>query len=633
MDEYLQDGVYTIYPARNTATTLGITASRDKKGHRWLGFTGNGDSNLEKFFVQAADDPIHWRFTVMDSNKAVDINTYSVKNGSYPIEYPITDAVGTKNWRSQTWEIQEDPIDNYVNGVQYRSYRIVNNYAPSYAWDCKGGNTSPSSWVQLYKKNSSINQRFIFIKDIFKSNSLAVPTNIGLASSKTGKRGTRVSVTNASTPIYIYWECPGTYFQISWHWRGRRVGQDKMEDSWSQWLAVADQESLNGNPEENGWGNPWVPTTTVSDGNAHHSNVPIYASIDQVTYDKKEIELCIRKFEHYGKTIHNVSHHVVSKMIYQKGLYVVYRPNLACSDLGFSPTGLIFSLTSDFKRNNNTASINSIIVNGKTLVRNFNASGLAYTGNGASIRIPVSQLSFIPNEGDTAHISVNYSTIDGTWTYNFTKQISYDANYGITLNPTFSKGEGQTEYANLNGSFTSSHCWLLVEHDGRSQFVECEKDASGRFLIIPPIGVEYRLFFSAENASGWGTKSVLRPAVKGVRYIYFNWNGGYAVLPWDSNVQWGLERDSQSVQTQSRLFESVFFGNGSKRPFTISGRLLKDDGVDHSSFEDFEKLSVCDYGVVRFPTGGRYDLAILKISFTQDHSCYREVTIDGCEVS
>lgn len=641
MADEIEEGVYTIFSPLNNTKTVHLLQYNSNNYVKYCVWD-NGDSNYEKYLIDGMG-PVEYKFVNMGSNKVIDIWTYAAVNGTDLCQWTRNNSTTTRGGKSQTWTLEKDTgVRGVVNGVSLPTYRIRNVYKPNLIWDLSGGNTGNGSIVQLYTPNSSFgskHQRWVLIKDVFTNDKMAVPSNLGLATSANGNRVMSVPCSSTPAPFYIYWECPGKYWHISWTWRGRKAGTDSWS-GWAQWQAVADDNSLNGSPAENGWGDPWNPTTTTTNsGNAHRSNKPIYLGINQNTYDKKEIRLCIRQFQPDSKTINHGSYSTlypsVSKMIYsnEKTIFAVYKPNLSCSDIGFSPNGLKFSLTSDFKRNNNKAAINSITINGKTLVKNFNASGLAYTGNGSSIDIPMSMLQFVPNEGDSAKISVKYSTIDGTWTYNFTKPISYNASHGLTLNPTFKDGEGKTQLAKLNGSFTSSHCWLLVEHDGRSSFVECEKDANGEFIIIPPLGVPYRLFFTAENSSGWGTRSILMPAIKGYRYIIFNWNTGFAVLPWDTSVQWSLERDSNTVQTQGRYFESVFFGDGSSRPFTIKGRLLDEDGVEHSSPEDFEKLSVSDYGVVRFPNGGRYDLAIQKVAFSQDHRRYREVTITGREVS
>lgn len=619
----MEQGVYYIATYQALSQILDVTSASTSNEASIILYE-NHQGNNQRFLLQNIDST-YMSLRAVNSNKVVDVFGNRAADRTDVIQYTW------HNGNNQLWE----PVDSStctINGQNYVSKVLRSKMRDSLVLDASGAKSNNNTNVIVYTYHGGNNQKWVFVKDTRHDSSFAVPANIGLATSTTGGRNTTISCNSTPVTFYPYWQCQGSYWQLRWRWRGRKTGTSTWS-GWTNWYSISNTSVPNGSTNDLGWGNAWTYNVSATgNGSERRSSRGISVNIDQGTYDKKEIQIEVRQFAPNNIKLDGVSISTHGSSATQT-VNAVYRPTLSCQEISFSPTGLQVPITSDFKRNGNTALINSITVNGKTLVSNFKASNLSYTGNGAIVEIPISNLSFIPNDNDTAKMSVKYTTIDGTWTYNLNPKIKYNTSHGLTLSPVFTNADGWTERAKLNGTYTDSHCWLMVENEGRTSFSECEKDSSGRFIIVPPLNKPYTLFFSAETSSAWGTLSVVRPAIQGCKYFLFNWDEEYAVLPWDANVSWGLSRDANVIQTQGRYFESVFFGKGSSRQININGRLLDNDGVDRSSFFDFEKLSVSDYAIVRFPTGERFDAAIEKVNFSYSNRRYRDVSVTCREVS
>lgn len=620
----MDSGVYRIASLQSSSQVMNVASGSTSNGANIEIYKNNETYNQRRWYLDNKSS--YYILRNVRSNKTVHLEGHKAANKKNIKQWAYENA----NW--QRWTISSHTSNKVkINGVEYTPVSFRSKVNSAYALDRTGGKYTNSTNVQLYKYNSGTKaQMWVMIKDT-RYQSMAVPTNVGLADSTTGAAYVNKACYAASTTFYPCWKCSsGSTWQLRWRWRGRKTNTNDWS-GWTRWYSNSNNSAVtNKSDADEGWGNAW--TYNVSAGvsnNLYHSTQGIGVNVDQGTYDKKELQLEVRKFIANNATLNGVkiSSHGASCT---STIKCIYKPSPSCAGITFTPSGLSIPIESDFKRNGNTVKINYIKVDGKTLLSNYKRDKYNYTGD--EVEVPLDRLAFIPVDGSSASMQIQFSTVDYTWTYNLSPTINYTSSHGLTLNPTFTSTDGWMELATV-GNYTDKHCWILVENDGRNKFSECETDSAGRFIIAPPLGVEYQVFITAESSSGWGSYSEVRPAIDTCKYVLFNHDDGYAVLPWNVKIDWGLERDTEIVQTQGRDFESVYFGNGSSRQITITGDLLLDDGIANSDFSDFAKLSVTDYAVVRFPYGERFDVAIEKVAFSAEYSRWRSVTITCREVS
>lgn len=618
----IEDGIYKLASLQSATQVLNVPGGSTSQGAKLEIYMDVDAYNQRKWYIQESGTYITIRN--VKSNMMVDVWGAKAVDKRDIIQYPYN---GTS---AQLWFCETSGVNVTVNNVLYVPVILKTKCNTNYTLDRASNAYSNSTRVWLYKNNGTDAQKWVLLKDT-RYQDCAVPTNVGMSTTKTSAASTTLSCQKASTTFYPCWKCAnGTTWQVRWRWRGRITGTDSMS-GWSPWYSNSNNAAVsNAVCTDEGWGDAWTYNVSAEPASSlFHSTQGIAINIDQGTYDKKEVQLEVRQFLSNNTTLNgiDVSSHGASCTA---SINCVYRPIIECDEIIFSADGLTVPIDSDFMRNGNTVTIKSITVDGKTLVSNFTRKDYDYQGD--AIDIPIDQLEFIPDDGAAAKLQVLFGTIDKAWTYNLTPTITYTASHGLSINPSFTNADGWIELATVD-VYDDVHCWILVENDGRITFSECDKDSDGKFIIIPPLGIEYRVFFTAVSGDSWGTYSVLRPALRTCRYVLFNYDTEYCALPWNAKIDWGLERDTEIVQTQGRDFESVYFGDGSSRQITITGDLLLDDGIPNTDFIDFEKLSVANYAIVRYPYGERFDVAIEKVSFSAEHSRYRGVTITCREVS
>lgn len=608
-------GVYRLALLGDPDWVIGVD-NDSYKDWSWLTINDWHHEHYQKWVVKPEGD---W---YIFSNTDCDKLMATEKRGAFNKNWMILWHYDKGNW--SRFKINPSGTNAVINNNQYPSYYFQIQSGTNYIvtpWTWKSW--SWREWLTLWKKSgTAANKRWetwCLIKDSNRDYNLGTPASPSLG-----------YVTTLSSPVSDFgswsptWIGSGSEWQVRYRYRCRKKGTDTFT-GWSYWY------SLDNKTTDEGWGNAWAANTPVTtSGSWKIATKEISVTLDKNLYDKKEYQVEVRRFMSNAYYVQGVPVHTHSPSAIGTVNFIVC-PDITIGKIGYNNDGLVFTVTSDFLRNGNSATFESIKLNGRVVATNYSVSNLGY--NKAKVTIPNSNLKFIPTGTGDVSIDMSYRTIDGSFHFSgLTTTFDADS-YGVPINPTITKGSGGIEYVNV-GNFKTASVILQHEQDGRASFITCEK-VGNNFVVIPPFGKEYILLISVTDSAGnEGFKRVRRDGSDEKPRLIFNFGNDFAQIPYDVKVNRSLKRDTAVYQTQDRQFESEFFGEGSSREFSITGRIKKVDKMfEKASYNDIERLSMCGYSIMRTADGGLFKVAISRVDFESEDSNYRNVVMSCREVS
>lgn len=472
--------------------------------------------------------------------------------------------------------------------------------------------------VMLGAYNGGDNQKWVFHKDCYYDASLPVPSAIGLAYEVNGKKATGRSIHGTRT-LYPAWVGQNGGYQLRYRTKGRKTDTD----SWSGWSAW---KSPTGATTDSGWGNVWAQTGSVSGSKSVKYGAGIDFTVDQGTYDKLQVQVEIRRFNANGSSTMGAT--VGGSATGTINIY--FAPVVTFGNISFAPDGLRVPYASDYTRNPNKLNL-TLKVGGKTLVRNYQVTQKAYDD---TVTIPFSKLAFIPDDGASCSIACTFITPDGiSFARNATKPIRYSTGHGSSISATWATADGYAETVSL-GSHALSAVWLQIDRGGQSEFVECEEISTGKFSVVPPIGVSYKVFCMTQDSSDvWATRLFTRGKLIAPLQYMWNYDGLWTALALDAEMDKTTDRDYENHITSGRRTEVVHFGEGSAVPITVNGSVVPLANVQNANYDDFERLATCDYAVFRTPIGGWYRVAVVSVNESMEWTKYKKVSVKMREVS
>lgn len=587
------DGIYRILTALDEGYCLDLTGAVATKAAN-VELWARNDSNAQHLLVETSGGVTNFRFAC--SNQRMDVKGATAADGTNVIQWPDS------NSGAQDFVLTEDAVNTMtVNGNSYSTFEVASDLDTDYVLDAAYAVADSGTNVLLWSQSTDpapLNQRWCFVKDSYYMKTLPVPASLGLATSSDDDGETDISI-NASTSYMAVWNCDATKYQLRYRKRSRAIGTN-VWGAWGDWTSPA------GATTDEGWGDAWDENTTCSAGHGHSATVTL-ASPLTLTADKDEYQFELRVFDDTTTidTYWDKSHGASATA----NISVAYKPNLTISSVEFTPYGLFIDYSSDFHRAGNRLKVSDLTVDGDLLCSSCEWDSLAYSG---TVVIPMSELLFVPDNGDTLKFHAELSTIDTTEEYDFTKTVSYGADGDLSFTITQTANGDDVDVA-FSSAYAFRDVYIVYQHDGRARCEQVEQVASNKWRMHPPFNVKYKVLACAENSSDhWGIVSVDGIDVASDHYAW-SWGEHQANLKVNTDGHAMMSRSYAKNATAYKLngaeYDSVAYGKADTDSQTIVGYASR-KGYASTTLDDFELLRANGYALFRDPYGGVYHVAV-----------------------
>lgn len=595
-------GTYMIRSKLDTGIVLDVSGASQAIGAHVMMYGENGGNN-QIWYVHEYDASGRAKITATHSMMLMEIYATNAASSSDQV-CQCTDYGGT----DQMWVIAPNG-NTTLNGLTVPCYEVHNFAAQgdTLCLDATGAQTTPGNLVQIYTKNNTDAQRWVFDPAEMLAGGLPVPAAIR-ASSASGFSGGTVVAANGVSAIYPSWVCDGTNFQCRYRYRSRKL--NRALGSWGAWHSIADGSAAN-----NGWGTIGRPNITVADKSRKYATVAaIVPTVDCVEYDYSEVQFEVRRFEADYQEDVGLNAHGNSAT---QTIMMVWVPTLTVSAFGWSPEGLTINYASDYARGGNTIIINSVTAGGRTLCGGYSFDNQPAVG---AVSIPFGQLAFVPDDGSTIIISMTIRTDMTTATDSITGTLAYDTNHGISIVPDYAL-ENYMLYATIDAHEYDA-CYLQVTTPNGMQFVKCDVTAdSGSALtyrISPPLNREYTLCFVSRSGSAWATNVDIMAPISS-RWFVWTWDDECAILAVNKDDAPSRTDDQQAESTKlvttGREYPVFRFGESTERDLSISGVYIPHLDADGNA-DDLDRLARAHHAIYRTPDGDWYRVAVTGVSKT-----------------
>lgn len=469
----------------------------------------------------------------------------------------------------QVYSIESNKVNDIFMGIDNSVYKNTN--------------------VRLFGDDTTVFQRFLFIKDSYPSSFLPVPALVGVSPSLTGARTTEVAVTNGGT-VYPCFSCAGGKFQLRYRYRTRATGTETWSD-WGNWLSIRNGAEVS---TDDGWGDAWDANVTVSPEDDVKHAWAVSVPFDISSYDKREMQVQVRSWDGSTYQTYFPGAHGQSAT---ETVTIAYEPTLTFDSVALTPYGLVISYESDFPRGNNTFTLESLKVGGKPICAPFKADGLWYQGD---LLIPIDELFFVPGNGAAFEAEVKFKTTDAETTATLSGAVTYDANHGLDIDIAQSPdGYNVNVTVDSENVLDEVRC-IIVYDDGTTRAVGFDG-----FTVTPPFGKEYALVVSAVSGSEWAVESVSGLLVASSACVWDYDGGQLAVDKFKERfggLEYSYEQEHEVLSLHGREYDSVFMGSVSSDSINIT--CIVDD------IEPVNVLRQAGYATFRTPLGDRREVAV-----------------------
>lgn len=598
----IPQGTYCIRSALDYKVVVGIAWESKANGARAMVSTFNGHN--------------HQIFWIKDYKA----NGYSHLLPTHSMKY--LDAIGNDKVSSETpvdqWSLEEvraghDPEKDMrwlivpagsvqYNGTLVPTYEIHNTAASgeTLCLDIIGGNTKQETNLQLYPKNDSLAQRWIFEKADMLAADMSMPADLQI-------KGTYWIPVKGSESFYPEWRGEGTTYQA--RYRVRTQAPNKSISSWGPYLSLRDRSAAN-----SGWGLSGEPNITTADTALKKSPSSIGVTLDNTTCDYAEVELQVRRYEkdYMDKTGLDAHGPAASKLF-----KFIWRAALTIQSVSWSVEGLSVAYESDYKHGGNYIKIKASV--GGNLLCSYTVSGQPRVGQ---VIIPNDKLNFIPQDRAVIDLYMQIVTNAGAGT-SVEKKLTLSAATNVGLSVTGSLAKIGNHYIGSTKAQEMTECYLLF--GDRMEPCDRLNDQGGdaQFIVAPPIETDWRVCFLAKNGSKWGAYTTVTQAKIACNwYLWTYKKGGEAIecalglakgdAPSVSDI---LQAQSASAVTTGRKYPIYRFGASEKREKTVSGIYLNSH-VENSTREDFFALAEAHHVIYRSPYGEWERVAITEIDLS-----------------
>ena len=592
------DGIYRILTLLDADYCVDLTGQVATKGAN-VELWGRNDSPAQKMLVTTSGGITNFRFAC--SNQRMDVEGAIAVDGRNIIQWPDT------NSGAQDFVLTEDSVNTMtVNGNTYSTFEIALDLNPSYVVDAEYAVADYGTNVLLWSQKTGsavVNQRWCFVKDSYYQRSLPVPASLGLATSSDRDGETELAI-NSNTAYYAVWNCDASDYQLRYRKRSRNIGTNVWGD-WGDWT------SPSGTTTDEGWGDAWDENTTTSAGRGHSASITI-ANPLTLTTDKDEYQFELRVFD--DSTVINTYWDKSHGASATANISVAYLPNLTISAVEFTPYGLFIDYSSNFQRVGNKLKVSDLRIDGDLLCEGYEWDELGYSG---TVVIPMSELLFVPDNGDTLKFHAELSTIDTTAGFDFTKTVAYGADGDLTFTITQTANGDDVDVA-FSSAYAFRDVYMVYQHDGRPKCEQAEQTASNKWRLHPPFNSKYKVMACAENSSDhWGiiVKDGLEVVSDHYAWAWGNHAANLAVNT-DGHAMMGksYSKNALAYKLNGMEYDSVSYGKADTDEITVNGYIRRNTAYKGSTLADFDLLRANGYATFRDPYGGAYHVAVTKVS-------------------
>lgn len=590
------DGVYRILTALDPDYCLDLTGAVATKGAN-VELWARNDSLAQKVAVETSGGLTNLRFAC--SNQRVDVKGAAAADGTNIIQWPDT------NSGAQDFVLTEDSVNTMsVNGNTYSTYEVASNLDADYVMDAAYAIADDGTNVLLWSQSTDpapLNQRWCFVKDSYYLKTLPVPASLGLATASDRDGETELAI-NASTAYYAVWNCDSAKYQLRYRKRSRTIGTTMWGD-WGNWTSPA------GTATDEGWGDAWDENVTTTPGRGHAGTFTLANPLTAST-DKDEYQFELRSWTDDTIDTYWTGAHGASSTA---SISVAYKPNLTVSSVEYTPYGLFIDYSSNFQRAGNKLKVSNLTIDGDLLCNGYEWDELPYSG---TVFIPLSELLFVPDDQDTLKFDAELTTIDCATQFSFSKTLDYgaDGDLSFTITQTVT---GDHNDIGFSSAYSFRDVYIVYDHDGRKRCEQVEKVGT-KWRAYPPFNVAYKVFACAEDSSDhWGIVSVAGTKVSSDAYVW-NWGDHSARLAVSRDATAMMARSYTKNATAYKLngldYDSVAYGKADSNEISVNGYVKRYTSYASSTLADFELLLDNGYALFRDPYGGRYHVAVTKVT-------------------
>ena len=552
------------------------------------------------------------------TNVAVDIETFktAVNNigGIYSFVYD-----------GENWLLDENVISLVTYGITYD--------------DVIGAGVSIDVSFTPYTEADTTNQEFYFQASTYVDKSLATPKTLRTQDDKT------YVVASGSTTFYPQWKSSNTSKIYELRHRSRCYDTDGNldpnygVDSTSYWSAWT------------GWRK--ISATAQLDSKKKYSGVMRSAStittpsVDNSTYIKAEIQVQARLTSAKTSSAYNTTNTkhgtAVSQTITQ-----YCNPTLNFTAALYSPDGLAIAYTTDYKIAGSTITIQSIIDNGVTLLKDYTILMNTDSDYAEDLYLSCDELYSLPRVGDTLKIKATITAENGIAKRTVTKNVTvtYDSSWGLTVEPEYTLTDKLSVLAKIESYPTLQFYYEHKQIDGTSLWVACDeisRETEGNIEYItyefaPAYGAPPNLMWLVIDENANWTNAIIAPEEIAIDSKYYSWfwfdenNVSHAaILKYRVNEIMQPSDDitlpAYKFVTTGREYPVFRYSKSLERKLDIEGAILNDESDIHCLREDFELLATANHCVYRQPDGKWYQVAIKGIKFVRKEG-YVEVHVE-----
>jgi len=554
--------------------------------------------------IQAGDKTGNIMAASVGAGKAVTQNAYKITTGAWKAE--LSGNQMTVNGQS-------------VNTYFLKCYANDNLYL-----------TVPDNGGNLYLAaafdDDTSNQEFYFEETTYYNGKLATPKTL-----RTNSNTTYV-LHSGTTTFYPQWTSASSNPVYELRYRSRRYDMEgNLAEDWSDWTGwskVIASAQLNNKKKFTGTMRSQTAVSTPAD-------------VDNTNYSRAEIQVQTRLTSAKNSAGYNhtsVTHGAaVSQVINQWCI-----PSFSITAAVYSPDGLALTYATDYTIAGSSVLISKILdtTTGVTLLENYEFTGQDYTGD---LYLNCDELYGTPAANDTIKVTATITEENGIAkrTVTQTLTVAYDANWGMSLVPTYTLTSRLTVEAAVASQPTIQ---LYLERpllDGGTRWVACDKffddGTTAKFEIVPAYGAAPNLMWVAVAANATWTSEIIAPSAAKVDSDCLSWywineqgERRAAILKYTAATLFQPEDDitppANKFITTGREYPVFRYSKSVERSLDIKGVIVNGESDSYCTLADFESMATANHCIYRQPDGKWYQVAITGLSFERNMG-YTEVSI------
>lgn len=587
-----------------------------------------GDDSIRIDTSSDAEDALLRTWPLSDDNRGVwnistnsDDGTQRVSNSSNGKVMDVLQAqpvsgqkVMQHEWNSgsnQRWLIVPYGTGQ-AKGLYFPVYKVRSKLGTNLVLDTTDAYPGDVSVPVRTEVSDSADQLFHMFPTEAYASDLQIPSSLCL--SHNGQTVSKIQ-SNGQITFAPSWKCQGTDFQLRYRIWSRSCNASTLTST--EWRDIQSESGSN-----NGWGIIWEPNVVSNDNPRRTKDIALKLSLTEI--DRYDFEFEVRRFApNWGAS--GAAAHGGSA---SERFVLCWNPTITLNDLAFSPEGIKLSISSDLKRDGNSATITINGVVDSHVENSINSD--------ETVEIPLKELKSIPEDGQTVIVSVRYTTADGAQvTKNEVMNVSYSTGHGMSFGPKVTIDEDAIGHCVAP---TGTRLWLVIHRGHGDKLLEIE-DLNN---FLPPLGVEYRLFASLESGDNWGTWSKVFDPIRETPALYrWNWDSDYsgkATLAWNEgdsgpDFEPSYTADVTKYTTTGRERNVATFGSTVASSLNVSGVLVDFYETPDGDYDAMDALAHCKQAVFRSPRGMWATVAVEGLSINAGGKGVYSVSVTQSEVS